>query len=340
MNGVVAVEEHFVAPRLVETISDRPSSTAPVLRRLEDLDELRLSDMDSAGIDTQVVSHTTPGVQGLPSAEAADLARHANDHLAEAIARHPARLAGFATLPTSDPPAAVAELRRACVDDGFVGAIVNGQTHGRFLDDPAFRPLLAEAARLRVPIYVHPGLPPRTVRDAYFAGFDPDVNAALAGAAWGWHAETGLHVLRMVLAGVFEELPELTVMVGHLGEMLPFMLARIDEFLPPARTGLPQAVSRYLLANVVLTTSGMTTPAPLHCAMETFGASRLCFAVDYPFGSNADALARLEGGQLTAPALEVIARGNAERILGLQHRSPASRDEPRRAPRVGQERVP
>ena len=215
--------------------------------------------MDEAGIDLQVISHTTPGVQHLDPDTAIPLAREANDALARAVAEHPDRFAGFATLPTSAPEAAADELERAVTELGFRGAMVNGHTNGRFLDDPAFDVLLERFERLGVVLYLHPAEPVPAVRDAYYEGFDPAVSWFLSAAAFGWHAETGLHVLRMVLAGVFDRHPRLQLVIGHMGEMLPFMLARVDDNLPPAVSGLDRLPSEYILSNVHITTSGLFT---------------------------------------------------------------------------------
>jgi predicted TIM-barrel fold metal-dependent hydrolase len=314
---LVALEEHFLLPELAGTVAARPVLAPAMRERLEDFGAGRLDAMNAAGIDFQVLSHTTPGVQELPPHDAIVQARLANDALAAVVAARPDRFGGFAMLPTTAPAAAADELRRCCEELGMLGAMVNGQTQGRFLDHPSYRPLLAEAARLRVPIYLHPGLAPDAVRAAYFGGLDPAVAWYLGGAAWGWHAETGLHVLRMVVSGVFEELPDLTVVVGHLGEMLPFMFERVDEFLPPERTGLPRPVTDYLLTNVMLTTSGMFTSAPLMCALETFGAERLMFAVDHPYSSDTEAAAFLARMPITPEQRAAIAHGNADHLLRL-----------------------
>ena len=320
---VIALEEHFWTPAIAEAIGalrnpDTAAAASPLAANLLDLGEQRLAAMDAAGIDLQVISHTTPGVQHLDDSETAvTLAREANDELARAVDEHPERFAAFATLPTPDPGAAADELERAVGELGMKGAMVNGHTGGRFLDDPTFDVLLARFERLGVPLYLHPAEPVPAVRDAYYAGFNPAVSWFLGAAAWGWHAETGLHVLRMVLGGVFDRHPQLRLVVGHMGEMLPFMLARIDDNLPPKVTGLDRLPSEYILDNVHITTSGLFTLPPLLCALMVFGAERVLFSVDWPYAPNEDGRRLLETAPLSPDDLERIAHGNAERLLGL-----------------------
>jgi uncharacterized protein len=318
---VIALEEHFWTPEIEEAFRTQrnpdATSASPLGADLVDLGERRLAAMDATGIDFQVISHTTPGVQTLDPATAITLARDANDRLAAAVAEHPDRFAGFATLPTPAPPAAADELERAVSELGLKGAMVNGHTGGRFLDDPAFDVLLERFGRLGVPLYLHPTEPVPAVRAAYYDGFAPGATWFLSAAAWGWHAETGLHVLRMVLGGVFERHPRLQVVIGHMGEMLPFMLARIDDNLPPRVTGLEKLPSEYILANVHITTSGLFTLPPLLCTLMVFGAERVMFSVDWPYAPNADGRRLLDSAPLSPDDRERIAHGNAERLLGL-----------------------
>ena len=318
---VISLEDHFWTPAIAEAIGALRNPDAagdtPLAADLADLGDRRLAAMDAAGIDLQVISHTTPGVQHLDAGIAIPLARDANDTLARAVADHPDRFAGFATLPTAAPEAAADELERAVSELGLRGAMVNGHTNGRFLDEPAFDVLLARFARLGVPLYLHPTEPVRPVRDAYYRGFDPGPAWFLSAAAWGWHAETGLHVLRMVLGGVFDRHPELQLVVGHMGEMLPFMLERIDDNLPPRVTGLDRLPSEYLLANVHITTSGLFSVPPLLCTLMVFGVERVLFSVDWPYAPNDAGRRLLQTAPLSPADLERIASGNAERLLGV-----------------------
>jgi uncharacterized protein len=318
---VIALEEHFWTPAVAEAIGALRNPDAgpdsPLGANLADLGERRLAAMDANGIDLQVISHTTPGVQHLDAATAVPLAREANDVLAEAVRAHPDRFAGLATLPTSDPAAAADELSRSVEDLGFLGAMVNGHTSGRFLDEPGFAPLLERFERLDVPLYIHPTEPVPAVRAAYYEGFAPTVTWFLSAAAWGWHAETALHVLRMVLGGVFDRHPGLRVIVGHMGEMLPFMLQRVDDNLPPRVTGLDRLPSEYVLDHVVITTSGLFSVPPLRCALDVFGIERVLFSIDWPYAPNEEGRRLLSEAPLEGEDLERFAHGNAERVLGL-----------------------
>jgi uncharacterized protein len=326
---VISLEDHFWTPAIAEAIGAlrNPDTVgdSPLAADLEDLGERRLAAMDAAGIDLQVISHTTPGVQHLDADTAVPLARDANDALARAVASHPDRFAGFATLPTAAPDAAADELERAVVELGFKGAMVNGHTNGRFLDDPGFDVLLERFARLGVPLYLHPTEPVPAVHDAYYGGLRPAVTWFLSAAGWGWHAETGLHVLRMVLGGVFDRHPELQLVVGHMGEMLPFMLERIDDNLPPNVTGLDRLPSEYILANVHITTSGLFSVPPLMCALMVFGVERVLFSVDWPYAPNEAGRRLLDTAPVSPVDLARIAGGNAERLLGLSSSPSVSR---------------
>jgi uncharacterized protein len=318
---VITLEEHFWTPEIAAAVAGERNPKAdpgsPLAAELADLGERRLAAMDAAAIDLQVISHTTPGVQNLADAQAAiALARAANDRLAEAVRAHPDRFAGFATLPTQAPEAAADELTRAVEQLGFKGAMVNGHSSGRFLDDPAYDVLLERFAALGVPLYIHPTEPVRAVRDAYYGGLD-GAGWFLAAAAWGWHAEAGLHVLRLVLGGCFDRHPGLQVAIGHMGEMLPFMLARIDDNLPPELTKLDRLPSEYILAHVHITTSGLFTLPPLQCALSVFGADRVLFSVDWPYAPNEPGRRLLDSMPVSPADLHKIAHGNAERLLGL-----------------------
>jgi predicted TIM-barrel fold metal-dependent hydrolase len=318
----IALEEHFWIPELAA-----PPGTGPLARpdgasldaRLRDLGAERIAGMDAAGIDMQVLSHVQPAAQALPPAPGIEAARRANDALAGAVGHYPGRLAGFATLPTSSADAAAGELKRCIGELGFVGGMVHSTlgTNGAFLDDDRFQPLLKAFEDLDVPLYLHPATAPAAISEVLFGGLAPAVAARLATNAWGWHAEAGLHALRMIAAGTFERHPALRLIIGHCGEMLPFMLARIDEMLPPQVTGLPHPPSLYVHRNVWVTTSGMFSLPPVLCSIAVMGVDRVLFSVDYPFGSNASGRHLLDSLPVSQDDKAKIAGGNAGRLLRL-----------------------
>jgi uncharacterized protein len=322
----IAIEEHFLAKGFREVMQRNASSKGGVLNpmmtverqsKLADLDALRLQDMDTGGIDLQVISDIGSTVVRHPGDEGVQLAREANDQLAQACATHPDRFAGFATLPMTKPEAAADELERAVRLLGLKGAMLFGTTNGRFLDDPAFLPVLERAAALFVPIYLHPAEPPAPVREAYYTGLDPVVGIGLATFGWGWHSEVGMHALRLILAGVFDRLPTLQIIIGHMGEMIPFMLARIQDMLSPLAQQLQHQVPEYFLHNFHMTTSGFFTDPPLLLAMQVMGADRIMFSVDYPFSTNEQGQAFLDHASISPADKEKISHLNAERLLGL-----------------------
>jgi len=320
----ITLEEHFATPgflngpgrSFVERAARMGDRMAQVLEQARDVGEGRIAEMDAAGIDMQVLSLNSPGVEQLDSGEAAALAREANDFASDAMQRYPSRFAAFAALPLAAPNRAAEELERAVREQGFLGALINGHHRGRYLDDKFFAPLLARAESLDVPIYVHPTQPPQAVLEASYSGFSPEVSFLFANAGWGWHIETAVHVLRMILGGVFDRYPRLQIIVGHMGEALPFMLPRLDIMTPPI-TGLNHPVSDYLRENVHYTFSGFNfTPAFLDLLLEV-GVDRIMFSADYPYGSMAQARAFLDQLPVSAADRERIAHGNAERLLGL-----------------------
>ncbi len=231
-------------------LRSRPGIVEPIC----DLGETRIAAMDEADIDVAVLSLVAPGVEQLDGPEAIRLARDCNDELAAAVGRYPDRLAGFATLPVSAPDAAAEELDRA-LKEGFLGAVINGHSQGRYLDNPFFEPILERAAALKAPIYLHPTIPPRAVIESCYAGFPADVTFALATVGWGWHINTATHALRLILGGVFDRHPTLQIIIGHMGEATSFMLPRFDATLKPELTGLRHPVSTYLRET-------STTPSP------------------------------------------------------------------------------
>jgi predicted TIM-barrel fold metal-dependent hydrolase len=318
---IIALEEHFATPSFLNgpgvRMKERLQATQ-MLDQLCDLGERRIADMDAAGIDVQVLSLTAPGAEQLDTTEAVKLARDTNDILADAVQRHPSRLAGFATLPTASPEAAADELDRMVRKHSFKGAVINGHIQGRYLDDEFFWPILERAEALQVPLYLHPTPPPQPVIEAFYAGnYTAEVTDCLSTSAWGWHIETATHTLRLILSGAFDRYPRLQLVIGHLGEALPFMMPRIDRRLPMAVTKLRRPIGAYLRENVHYTMSGFNfTPAFLDLFLEV-GPNRIMFSVDYPHGSMSQMRKFLDELPVSPADKERIAHGNAELLLRL-----------------------
>jgi hypothetical protein len=284
---------------------------------LLDIGDKRIAEMDAAGIDVQVLSLTDPSVQQLDANKAVALAREANDYLAKATLRYPTRLAGFAALPTAVPETAADELERMVKEHSFKGGHINGHTKGRYLDDESFWPILDRTQSLGVPLYIHPTPPPQPIIDIYYAGFAPEVTNMLAGAAWGWHIETAIHVIRLIVGGVFDHFPNLQVVIGHMGEALPFMLPRLDGILSKNMTKVNRSVAAYLQENIYYTFSGFNYVQPFLDLYLQVGADRIIFSADYPYSSMRQARAFLDQLPVSAADKEKIAHGNAERLLKL-----------------------
>ena len=315
---VIALEEHVLPRDIIEAagidIGFRANKKAA---QLDEMGEGRLRVMDEAGIDIQVLSALSNNVQALEPAHSVAVNRQLNDRMAHTVLKYPDRFHAFAALPMTDPAGAVDELERSVGDLGFLGAMIHGQTRGIFLDHPSVRPILAAAMRLDVPIYLHPAPPPRSVTDTYYSGLPEEVEACLSTSGWGWHSETAMHVLRMVAGGVFEELPDLKIIVGHMGEGLPFHLDRIESMLTPVVAGHSLTVAETLRRNLYLTTSGYNTPTPLLCALAAFGVDHIMFSVDHPFANSEQATTFLQSAPVSEADREKIAHGTAEALLGI-----------------------
>jgi predicted TIM-barrel fold metal-dependent hydrolase len=305
--NVITIEEHFWTPELNGT-GQRQAGAA---QRLSDMGELRIREMDEAGIDLQVMSETAPATQNLDPESAVRLARRSNDFLHEAVRAHPDRFAGFATLPTPDPAAAADELERAVTRLGFKGAMIMGLTHGRFLDEKDFWPIFERAAALDVPIYIHPGPPHRAVVEAYYKDF-PD----LVGAPLAFTVETLTHAVRLIVRGVFDAYPGLKVIVGHLGEALPFLLWCIDNTLA-RHTRLARAFSDYARQHFYVTTSGAFSNTALQCTIAELGVEKILFAVDWPFMPNVPGRKFMDAAPISEGDRALIFGGNARKLLKL-----------------------
>jgi uncharacterized protein len=325
---IIALEEHFTTPAIQDAnindpiyvmhrqFAQRTGGVGLLPAEIRDLGEKRLAAMDAAGIDIQVLSQTAPATENLDAPAAVRLAQASNDTLAAAIRQHPARFSGFATLPMPDPRAAANELERAVMSLGLVGALVNGHVAGRYLDDEFFWPVFERAEALDVPIYLHPNRPPQPVFDACYSGFSPVVSAMLGTAAWGWHIDTGLHVLRLILGGVFDRFPRLQMIIGHMGEALPSMMWRANWGLNPI-SGLARSVKDYFYEHFYVTTSGIFDYPPFVAAVHAVGTDRILFSVDYPYSSNQEAVAFLNRLPIRSSDKVKIAYVNSERVLKL-----------------------
>jgi predicted TIM-barrel fold metal-dependent hydrolase len=313
----IALEEHYATTGFLSGPGSWLASRAGIVEPISDLGEGRRAAMDDAGIDLAVLSLAAPGVEQLDGPEAVRLARECNDELAAAIGRYPDRLAGFAAVPVSDPDKAAEELERAVRELGFPGAVINGHSRGRYLDDAFFDPVLNRAAALQVPIYLHPTIPPAGVIESSYAGFAEKVTFALATVGWGWHINTATHVLRMILGGVFDRYPELQIIIGHMGEATSFMLPRFDATMKPELTGLRHPVSTYLRENFHYTFANFNDEPTFANLVAHIGVDRVAFSTDYPFGSMRAARMFLDNLSLTHDDRASISHRNAENLLGL-----------------------
>jgi predicted TIM-barrel fold metal-dependent hydrolase len=316
MTALIALEEHVLPADLVERVWSTAEAPEGLTAKLIDVGEERLRVMDEAGIGMQVLSVVAPGSQQVPAEHAVDLSRRLNDRCAEAVSAHPDRFNALASLPTQDPAAAIVEAKRAITELGFCGVVFNGHTHGRFLDAPEFDELLGAIAELDVPIYLHPTYPPPEVADVYFGGLPEATGRALGSAAWGWHAETGLHVLRLASTGVFDRHPTLQVVVGHMGENLPFSLMRADAVLGKANPDA-RSVADVVRKHVHITICGYTTTPPLLCALQVFGADRIMFSSDYPFGDPLEHSTFLADAPISPADRNKIGYRNAQQLFRL-----------------------
>ena len=289
-----------------------------VLTRMTDLGELRLSDMDATGIARQIVSLTAPGVQIFEAAEGAALARSSNDFLADAVRRHPDRFSGLAAIAPQDPAAAARELERGVRRLGLKGAIINSHTRGEYLDDEKFWPIFEAAEALDVPVYIHPTTPSPAM-------IQPFLERGLDGAVFGFGVETGLHILRLIISGVFDRFPKLTLVIGHLGEALPYWLFRIDfmhnRMVSANRYAgvkkLQRKPSEYFKHNIYITTSGMAWEPPILYAQSVLGVDRVMYAMDYPYQFVPEEVAVTDNLPISGTDKKKFYQTNAERVFRL-----------------------
>ena len=297
---------------------NRPHLVSPkeALAAARDVGASRIAAMDQHGIDVQVVSYTS-SPQLASAGQAVELTRRANDKLAEAVNANPERFAAFATLPWQDPVAAAAELERTVKQLGMVGTLLMGRPGPTFLDDERYEPVLAKLNELKVPIYVHPGFPLPQVREPYYGGFDKEVSARLSMFGWGWHHEAGIQVIRMILSGKFDKYPDLQVISGHWGEMVPFYLQRMDDTIPQEATRLARSITETYKAHVYVTPGGMLNLPHFEFIYRVVGADRILYAVDYPYLTLTGSRDFLESLPVSHRDKERMAHANAEALLGL-----------------------
>jgi predicted TIM-barrel fold metal-dependent hydrolase len=314
---VIALEEHYSDPALSQLVN--PNSApggmyAQLTKKLNDLGELRLKEMDEAGIDFTVISHGPSAIHTVEAATAVKFARETNDRLHKAVLANPKRFAGFGALPMSDPAAACAELER-CVDKlGFKGAMIHGRTQGKFHDDKKFWPVFEKAQALDVPIYLHPGPPHEAMAEAYYNDYIKDF-PALGNAAWGYTIDTASQMLRMILSGLFEKYPKLKIIVGHQGEGMPFLVDRVNEAV---NRGPKQVAFKEIFCNNFwITTSGHFSTPALTCTLMEVGVERVLFSVDWPFVDNPPGVKWMDALQLSREDKEKILSGNARKLLKL-----------------------
>ncbi|MGI6873276.1 amidohydrolase family protein [Amycolatopsis sp. 3B14] len=330
-NRVIAVEEHFTTETFLQAAHEsevvsgdraemelmrRVERAEPMRSRLVDLDA-RVAEMDALGQDMAVLSLNPPGVQPYPAAIAAELAREFNDSLATIVRQRPARFAGLGTVAPQDPKAAAEEIERITGPLGLSGIMINSHTEGRYLDEPFFAPLLDAAEANRAPIYLHPRIP---------SVGGPYLDYGLSGAIWGYQAEAGLHAMRLILSGALDRNPDLTIVLGHLGEGIPFWLRRIDNRHAFARqvsgaaTPMPKldlTPSEYFRRNFVLTTSGIDDADVLGLGLRAVGDDNVMFAIDTPYEDPGQGIAFLRDAPLTATQRANISHRTAQRVFAL-----------------------
>jgi predicted TIM-barrel fold metal-dependent hydrolase len=322
---VIAIEEHFLTPLYREKVAANEYRNFyltsrgrqmghDIIEENLDLGAKRLAHMDAHGVDLQVLSFGSPGPQAFDADVAIAMARDANDRLHAAVKAHPTRFAGFAALPTADPRAAAEELERCVTRLGFKGAMIHGHQRGEFLDAKKYWPIWERAEKLGVPIYLHPALPHPDVVKAYFDGYEE-----LARAPWGFAVDTSCHFLRLVFAGLFDAYPRLRIILGHLGEGLPFAMHRLNDHAWAAaqRRGLQKQPIDYLRDNLVVTTSGNWFEPSFVCTLLALGADNILFAIDWPYEANKTGMEFLRGLSISDADKEKIAHRNAERLLGV-----------------------
>lgn len=324
---IIALEEAFLYPKLIELYDPGYAKQLSLIKdKLMDVGPERIRRMDAAGIDMQILSHVAPGVQTLERDAAIRMAREVNDWLGDIVKQYPERFGAFASLATQSPKDAADELERTVTQLGFKGALINGHLEGKYLDHPEFMPILERAETLDVPIYLHPFVPPEVITKTYYP--TPGIMQG-----WGWMVDTGTHVLRLMASGTFDRYPRLKIVVGHMGELIPFNLQRLNKGMTLAdwllagqskKPAMQKSVLNYVRQNLYITTSGSFDQAALQCAIAQMGIDNVLFSVDDPFSDNIEAVEFLQEAKLSKEDKEKFAYGNAERLLKLSASAQAS----------------
>ena len=321
----IAVEETFTIPEIVDALRDyvsnnpdaEPGLSAPpyivseTINTLYDLGKERISQMDKANIDLQVLSLWSPGVQIFEPTQAEELSILVNNHLAEAISNYPSRFAGLATIAPQNPKKAGEEIERAINSLNLNGVLINSHTKGEFLDDPKFWTIFEAAESLDIPIYLHPRIPPKSM-------YQPYSKYLMDRALWGYAAENSLHAVRLIMGGVFDQFPNLKIILGHMGEGIPFWLSRMDSVAKrPGVTKIRYLPSEYFKNNFFITTSAMFSDPILDFCLNVVGEERIMFAVDSPFASSEDATNWLDKANISDHEKQLIYNDNAVKIFNL-----------------------
>jgi 2,3-dihydroxybenzoate decarboxylase len=314
---IIALEEHYFDPdwnNALDTAHHSVRTPSPLVTRMEDLGAQRIREMDEAGIDLQVLSHGPPGSQGVREDIAVAWTKAANDRLYVAVQNHPTRFAGFASLPTAYPLAAADELERAVTKLGFKGGMLHSLTEGPFLDDKRYWPIFERAAALDVPLYIHPADPNPAVIKAYYGDY-AKTHPMFIRAAWGFTFEAGTQAMRLVLSGLFDAHPGVQIILGHLGETIPYTLARIDEAL--SRDTPMKNFRDVFRSHFYVTTSGFFSDPALQCCITEMGIDRIMFSIDWPYASNVAGVDWIKKVWLNDIDKAKITSGNAKRLLRI-----------------------
>lgn len=329
---IIAIEEHFTTKRYIDELERlEPLKYNPMEsksekqkkimeefnKKLLELDSARLEDMDKAGLDMEVLQFSGHGLDRMNSKTASDIVRESNDILGELIKKYSNRFSGFAQLNMQDPKEEAIEIERCVTKLNLKGAVISGKCNGHYLDHESFTPVLEACERLNVPLYLHPGEPSQELFEELYSDLPNGIGGPLSISGWGWHMENCLHSLRLVLAGVFDKFPNLQIIIGHMGEGIPFYLDRADKKMAYGTSHLKKSIKEYFLSNFYITTSGFFSNETLNCALDVFGSDRIIFAIDYPYSTNKEGIEFLNSANLSEEDFEKISYKNVEKLLKL-----------------------